>query len=69
VIAVRLDKETEARLRDLAKSTKRSKSYYMKEAIQHYLKERADYEIAMTRAKDHTDKTITEKEMRKRLGL
>ena len=69
MLAVRLDKETEARLAELAKNTKRSKSFYAKEAIQHYLDERADYEIAMTRAKDHTDKTISEKEMRKRLGV
>ena len=69
MIAVRLDKDTEARLTELAKSTKRSKSYYMKEAIRQYLKDRAEYEIAMTRARDHTDKTITEKELRLRLGV
>lgn len=44
MLAVRLDKETEARLAELAKNTKRSKSFYAKEAIQHYLDERADYE-------------------------
>ncbi len=69
MLAVRLDKDTEARLQELARSTKRTKSFFAKEAIQRYLDERADYEIAMTRAKDHTDKTITSKDMRKRLGL
>jgi len=69
MLAVRLDKETEARLEELARSTKRTKSYFAKEAILRYLNEQADYEIAMTRAKDHTDKTITSKEMREKLGL
>ena len=69
MLAVRLDKETEARLEELARDTKRTKSFFAKEAIRHYLDERADYEIAMTRAKDHTDKTLSAKEMRKRLGL
>jgi RHH-type rel operon transcriptional repressor/antitoxin RelB len=69
MLAVRLDKETEARLEALARDTKRTKSFFAKEAIRHYLDERADYEIAMTRAKDHTDKTLSAKEMRKRLGL
>ena len=69
MLAVRLDKETEERLTELAKNTKRSKSFYAKEAIQRYLDERADYEMAMERAKDHTDETISSKEMRKRVGV
>jgi RHH-type rel operon transcriptional repressor/antitoxin RelB len=69
MLAIRLDKETEARLEALARDTKRTKSFFAKEAIRYYLDERADYEIAMTRAKDHTDATISAGEMRKRLGL
>lgn len=69
MLGVRLDKETEKQLEELAKETRRTKSFYAKEAIRLYLQERKDYEIAMSRAKDHTDKTISEKEMRKRLGV
>jgi RHH-type rel operon transcriptional repressor/antitoxin RelB len=69
MLGVRLDKDTEKQLELLAKETRRTKSFYAKEAIRIYLQERKDYEIAMSRAKDRTDKTISDKEMRKRLGL
>lgn len=69
MLAVRLDKETEKRLGALAKETKRSKSYYAKEAIKMYLEEIEDLEIARARANDPTDKLIDGKELRKRLGL
>ena len=69
MLGVRLDKDTEKQLELLAKETRRTKSFYAKEAIRIYLQERKDYEIAMSRAKDHSDKTISDKEMRKRLGL
>ena len=69
MFAVRLDKELDKKLDELAKKTKRTKSHYAKEAIKIYLEERADYEIALGRLQDHTDKIISAKEMRKRLGL
>jgi RHH-type rel operon transcriptional repressor/antitoxin RelB len=69
MLAVRLDKETEKRLETLAKETKRSKSYYAKEAIKMYLEELEDLEIARARANDPADKLIGAKELRKRLGL
>jgi predicted DNA-binding protein len=53
----------------LAKETKRSKSYYAKEAIKMYLEEIQDLEIARARANDPADKLIDAKELRKRLGL
>ena len=69
MLAVRLDKETEKKLGLLAKETKRSKSYYAKEAIKMYLEEIEDLEIARARANDPADKLIDAKELRKRLGL
>lgn len=69
MLTLRLDKELEGRLDNLSKKTKRSKSYYAKEAIRLYLDEREDYEIGLSRLQDHEDKAISSKEMRKRLGL
>ena len=69
MLAVRLDKETEKRLGLLAKETKRSKSYYAKEAIKMYLEEIEDLEIARARSNDPADKLVDAKELRKRLGL
>lgn len=69
MLTLRLDKELEGRLDNLSKKTKRSKNHYAKEAIRLYLDERDDYEIGLSRLQDHADKTISSKEMKKRLGL
>lgn len=69
MIAVRLDKQTEERLEQLAKETHRPKSYYVREAVKLYLAEQEDYEIALTRLHDHTEEIISSDEMRERLGL
>ena len=47
MLGVRLDRETEGKLNRLAQETGRSKSYYVKQAIQNYLEEREDYLIAL----------------------
>lgn len=69
MLAVRLDEDIEMRLEKLAKETHRPKSYYVREAVRLYLDEQEDYEIALSRLHDHTDKLISSAEMRKRLGL
>lgn len=69
MLAVRLDKDIERRLEKLAKETHRPKSYYVREAVRLYLDEQEDYEIALSRLRDHSDKLISSDEMRKRLGI
>ena len=69
MLGIRLDKETEGRLERLAKETHRTKSFYVKESLRLYLEEVEDYEIAISRLKDHTDKAISSKAMRERLGI
>ncbi len=69
MLAVRLDKDIERRLEKLAKETHRPKSYYVREAVRLYLDEQEDYEIAISRLHDHSDKLISSDEMRKRLGI
>jgi len=46
-IAIRLTEELESKLTLLAKKTKRSKSYYVREAIEHYLEDIEDYYMGM----------------------
>jgi RHH-type rel operon transcriptional repressor/antitoxin RelB len=73
VLAVRLPEEMDKRLENIAKKTHRSKTYYVKEAIQAYLDahEReleiiAEYE---EQVRNGTLKTISFEEMIKRLGF
>lgn len=68
MLAVRLDHEMEAALAELAATTGRSKSYYVKEALTAYLQDRADYLLALAaleRQEPHTRLA----EVRKELGL
>jgi len=67
VLAVRLDSETELRLNGLAEQTGRSKSYYVKLAINSFLEEYEDYLIAVQRMGSKSKK-LSHEEMRKRLA-
>ena len=68
MLAVRLEPEMEDKLTRLAKETGRSKSYYVKQAIENYLEDREDYLLALSvLERDETRKSI--QEVRKELGL
>ena len=66
--SIRLPKELEDRLSMLAKTTKRSKSFYIREAIDRHLDDIEDTYIALYRL-EHPGKRLTMKEMEKELGL
>ena len=68
MLAVRLNRDTEDRLNRLAQETGRSKSYYVKQAIENYLEEREDYLLALAvLERDEPRKPIAE--VRRDLGL
>ena len=48
MLAVRLDPNMEEELNKLSKETGRSKSYYVKQAIENFLEDRADYLLALS---------------------
>ena len=62
------DPELEQRLENLAKSTGRSKSYYVREAIAEYLQAREDYLLGIARLEEG-GKRFTLAEVEKKLGL
>ncbi len=49
MLSVRLEPEVEGRLSELAAKTGRTKSYYVREAIVHYLEDMEDRYIAIER--------------------
>jgi RHH-type rel operon transcriptional repressor/antitoxin RelB len=68
MLAVRLDPSTEDKLNNLARETGRSKTYYVKQAIENFLEEREDYLLALAvLERDEPRKSLAE--MRKDLGL
>ena len=67
-ISLRIPDNIHEQLEEIAEDTDRSKSYLIKKAIEHYLEEFADYQLALDRLNDKNDDIISSKELRKRLG-
>ena len=67
--SVRFNEDIESRLDNLAKMTGRTKSYYIRKAVEESLSEMEDTYVAIERLEDKKDKEISSKEMRRRLGL
>ena len=68
-ISVRLPEELTEGLDKVAKAVDRPKTYLIKKAIEAYLSEYADYQIALDRLRDKTDSIVTSSELKKQLGL
>ncbi len=62
MLAIRLPKETEARLANLARKTGRTKTFYAREAILNYLDDLEDLFLAQDRLM-HPDETISLEEL------
>jgi len=67
-ISVRLPENTAKALDELANATERSRTYLILKALEAYLAEYADYQVALDRLRDKDDPVISAAELRKRLG-
>lgn len=69
VISVRLSKELTDELDNISKETERPRSYIIQKALESYIEDYADLQIALDRLHDKSDRVMSSKEMRKSLGL
>jgi len=69
LLNVRIDDKLNQKLSELAKRHRRTKSFYVREAMDMFLDEIADYEEALQRSMDPAVKYISGHALRKRLGL
>jgi len=67
-ISVRLPDKTARALEKLSKMTDRPKTYFVEKALESYLAEYADYQIALDRLRDKDDPVISSAELKKRIG-
>lgn len=67
ITALRLDNKTIREVDRIAKELQRSRSYIIRKAIQTYIDEYLDYEIALQRLKDKDDLIISSEEMNKEI--
>ena len=68
MLSIRLDRETERRLAQLAESTGRTKSFYARELIEGNLDELEDRYLAESRL-EKRQPSLTSKQVRDELGL
>jgi len=68
-ISVRIKDDLAAKLAEIAKETERSKSFHIQKAIEAYLSEQADLQIALDRLHDSSDFIVSLETMRKDLDL
>lgn len=71
MLSVRLTTEQEAMLERLARETGRSKSYYVKRALDEFLTDRADYLLALSAIErdERDERRYSGAEVRRELGL
>jgi RHH-type rel operon transcriptional repressor/antitoxin RelB len=68
-ISIRLPKELADQLDSIAKETERPRSFIIQKALESYIEDYADLQVALGRLHDKTDPIISGKELRKSLGL
>ncbi|MGA2260057.1 MAG: ribbon-helix-helix domain-containing protein [Acidobacteriota bacterium] len=68
-ISVRLPKELAEQLEHIVEETERPRSYIIQKALESYIEDYSDLQIALDRLHDKTDPVVSGKELRKSLGL
>ncbi len=69
MLSVRLPKELEDRINNLAKVTKRPKSFFVKEALANYIDDLEDYYSALKRKNDNNRELISLEELEAALEI
>ena len=68
-ISVRISEDIASKLAEIAKETERPKSFHIQKALEAYLSEIADLQVALDRLHDTTDPINTLGDMRNDLGV
>ncbi len=68
-ISVRLPKDLADQLDSIAKETERPRSFIIQKALESYIEDFADLQIALDRLHDKSDPIISGEELRESLGL
>jgi RHH-type rel operon transcriptional repressor/antitoxin RelB len=68
-ISIRLTDDLASKLSDIAKETERPKSFHVQKALEAYLAELADLQVALDRLRNTSDPLATTDDMRNELEL
>jgi RHH-type rel operon transcriptional repressor/antitoxin RelB len=68
-VSVRIPPALAKRLNSIARETERSRSFVIQKALEAYLEDYADLQIALDRLRDTADPVVSGAELRKAIGL
>ena len=68
-MSVRLPKDLAEKLDSIARETERPRSFIIQKALESYIEDYADLQVALDRLHDKSDPVVSGKELRKSLGL
>ena len=68
-VSIRLPDELAEQLESVARDADRSRSFIVQRAIESYLEDYADLQVALDRLRDKSDQAVSGDELRKSLGL
>ncbi len=68
-ISIRIPDDLASKLTEISEETERPKSFHVQKALEAYLSELADLQIAIDRLRDSSDPVLSIEDMRKELEL
>ncbi len=68
-MSVRLPKDLAEKLDSIARETERPRSFIIQKALESYIEDFADLQVALDRLHNKTDPVVSGKDLRKSLGL
>jgi RHH-type rel operon transcriptional repressor/antitoxin RelB len=68
-VSIRLPETLAKELDHIAEETERSRSFHVQKALETYIEDFADVQIALDRLRDSKDPVISGRDLRKSLGL
>ena len=68
-VSIRLPNTIAKELNHIAEETERPRSFHVQKALESYIEDFADVQIALDRLRDQKDPVVSSREMRKFLGL
>jgi RHH-type rel operon transcriptional repressor/antitoxin RelB len=69
VFSVRLPEALAKELDQIAAETERPRSFHVHKAVETYVREFADLQVALDRLRDQSDPVVSRRDLRKSLGL
>ncbi|MBP7275388.1 MAG: ribbon-helix-helix protein, CopG family [Kiritimatiellae bacterium] len=68
-LSIRLPEPLAKELNQIAAETERSRSFHIQKALENYIEDFADVQIAIDRLRDPRDPVVSSRDLRKSLGL